>query len=169
VEGGETGIVHDLDRAVHYAKLCNEHFPGQFFEVIEVTDGDAAPETGGLFLGYDLSFGGAASLLEGGHQSWTAEINVKSPADVLWRVMRLHFEPRLNGFRLFQKLEHASLCLEAMTALQSYKPGFFEGCDLDVYRPMGIYLLWGQSIWPLVAGGEAHWQQGAGSRGSAQV
>jgi len=148
VEGGETGIVHDLRKAVHYAKLCNEHFPGQLFEVIEFTDGDVMPESGGRFLGYDLSWGGAASLLQGGHQSWTAEIAVKSTADVLWKVMRLYFEPRLNEFRLFQRLDDASLCLESMIALQSYKPGYFEGGDLNAFHVMGVYLAWSQSDWP---------------------
>jgi len=142
--------VHDFDKAVHCAKLCNKHFPGQLFEVIEVTEGDAAPMNGGRFLGFDLSNGGSGSILQGGHQSWIAERKPKSPADVLWKVMRLYFKPHINEFGLFQRLDDASLCLEAMTALQSYKPGYFEGCDLDVFHVMGIYLVWGKSDWPPV-------------------
>ena len=167
VEGGESGIVHDLHRAVYYATLCNKHFPGQFFEIVEVPNGDAPPEVGRRFLGYDLLSHGAASVMHGGHQSWTAQINIKSPADILWRIMRLYLEPRLNEFRLFQRIDDASLCLDSMIALQEYEPAYFEGGDLRVFRPMGVYLVWGQDNWPPVPGGEAHWQEGAKQPGAA--
>jgi hypothetical protein len=161
VEGGESGLLRDVHRAVRLAGLCNKHFPDRSFEVVEVAEGDALPRIGGRFLGFDLASSGVASVLHGGHQSWTWEIKVESPAGVLCKVMRRYFSPRLNEFALFQRLEDASFCLQAMTALQTYKPGFFEGCDLDGYQPWGVYLVWGQDNWPPVPGGESHWQPGA--------
>jgi len=146
--GSGSGIVRDLDKAVHYAKLCNRHFPGQMFEVIEVTEGEAPPRVGGQFLGFDLSQGGVASILQWGLQSEVAERKPESPADILWKVMRLYFGPRLNEFGLFQRLDDASLCLESMIALQSYKPAYFEGGDLNAFHVMGVYLAWSQSDWP---------------------
>lgn len=166
-EAGESGIVHDLDKAVRYTGLCNKHFPGRFFEVIAVTEGDSPPKVGGRFLGFDLSQGGASSILQGGHQSWIIERQPKRPADVLWKVMRLYFGPRLNEFGLFQRIEDASLCLDSMVALQGYSPGYFEGGDLNVFHVMGVYLVWGQDHWPPVAGGEARWQPGADPRGGS--
>jgi hypothetical protein len=169
VEGGEEGVVRDLGKAVRYAQLCNEHLPGRFFEIVEVTEADALPEVGGRFLGFDLSWDGVSSILHGGHQSFAMNREPKSHADVLWKVMQLYFRPRLNEFDLFQRREDASLCLETVVALQSYEPAFFEGGDLSGFRVMAIYLVWGQDNWPPVPGGEAHWQPGANPRGASAL
>src|SRR5439155_26446134 len=63
-EGGELGVVHNLSKALRFAELLNSYFAGrQHFEVIEATEGDSTPESGGALLGFDLSAGYNNSLL----------------------------------------------------------------------------------------------------------
>lgn len=160
-EGGESGIVHDLAKAVHYAKLCTEHFRGRSFEVIESTEADALPDAGGRFLGYDLLYHSANSLLYWGLKTWSTKGRSPQEADTLWKGLSLALAPTLNEFGLFGELDEAVFCLQSMIALENFAPGYFQSGDLNEFNGMRIYLVWGQSAWPPVAGGEAHWQDGA--------
>jgi hypothetical protein len=44
-EGGETGVVNDLSKAIRFARLCNEHAPECHFEVVELVDKSDLPQT----------------------------------------------------------------------------------------------------------------------------
>ena len=65
-EGGETGVVRDLAKAIALAEASNSYLEEKKFEVIEVTVGKDASEANGKFLGFDLSEGFSNSLLWGG-------------------------------------------------------------------------------------------------------
>src|SRR5271155_3695158 len=52
-EGGELGVVHDLDKARRFTELQNRCRPDRHFELVEVTQGKTPSELGGKFLGFD--------------------------------------------------------------------------------------------------------------------
>jgi hypothetical protein len=138
----QVGAVHDLAKARRYAALCNMYFPGQYFEVVEVTKGDTAPTSDRQFLGFDISLGGCGdsliftSLLAGPSASIPEE-----PILILSDLIRRYFTPRLNQFGLFQTFDDATYCRKVMIALQSFHPGLYEGGSLDVFEVAGIHLV----------------------------
>jgi len=140
-EGGESGVVHSLSKAQRYAKLCNIYFPGQHFEIVEVTDAESPPNSDAHFLGFDISGGGYGdslvllALLPG-----PAASIPKEPIALLSDLIRRYFYPRLNEFGLFRTFEDASHCRRAMIALQSFHPNLYEGGDLEVFTVSGICL-----------------------------
>jgi hypothetical protein len=139
-EGGELGIVHDLSKARRYAQLCNTYFPDQHFEVVEVTDGETKAVGEGQFLGYDISAGYNDSLLWWGLKV-RGSSNLPRRLAVLCDVVEQFFSQKLNQYGLFQDFWYAALCREALLALQSFRPGLYEGGDLNVFQTVGIYLL----------------------------
>jgi hypothetical protein len=48
-EGGESGVVHDIQKAERYAELLNFQFRDTSFEVMEVVDGNDMPSGYGRF------------------------------------------------------------------------------------------------------------------------
>jgi hypothetical protein len=140
-EGGESGIVHDRPRAIHYAKLLNEQFRNQFFEVVEVFEGDASPVSPGQLLGFDLSLHFNSSLLQWGLMTFEQSNGLPNAIAELCKLLSLHYTPQLNENGLFQTHEIASLCLKAMIALQSFSPNLYEGGDLSRFAVVGLYQL----------------------------
>src|SRR5262245_27019793 len=53
-EGGESGVVHDLEQSRRLVETYARLDPPQMFEILEATSGDDAPLVGTEFLGYDL-------------------------------------------------------------------------------------------------------------------
>jgi hypothetical protein len=142
LEGPESGFINDLAKARRFAELCNQHFRGKHFEVIEVTDGKTTPIDGTQLLGFDISFGGGGSslifenLLPGPAPSLPEE-----PILLLSDLIRCCFCPKLNEFGLFSTFQDASHCRRAMIALQSFHPNLYEGGELEVFKVAGIYLV----------------------------
>jgi hypothetical protein len=139
-EGGETGVVHDLVKAVALAEASNSYAQQKEFEVIEVTAGRDQPETSGEFLGFDLSQGFSNSLLWRGLKSPNLR-GYDHRVGVLCNLLCEFFSPRLNQNGLFSEFETASFCLQAMTALQSFHDSLFEGGSLEEFRVVGVYLV----------------------------
>ena len=139
-EGGQLGMVRDLGKALRFAELWNARLKEEHpFEVIEVADGDAPPESGGHFIGFDLSSGYNNSLLSWGLKLSVATNQLAEPVRDLCDLLRRHYAPQLNGQGLFQNYEAASGCLRSMTKLQGLSPNLFAGGDLREFRPVGLY------------------------------
>jgi hypothetical protein len=140
-EGGELGVVGNESKALRFAELWNARLKGRgCFEVIEVVDGNAHPQSSGEFLGFDLSAGYNNSLLSSGLKQSLGVNQLREPVRELWDLVSRHYAPQLNGQGLFQTFEVASLCLRVMTALQDLSPNLFEGGDLREFRPVGFLL-----------------------------
>ena len=140
-EGGELGVVRNVDKALRFAELWNAHLKERRarFEVVEVTDENTRCESNGTFIGYDLSAGYNNSLLRSGLKSIAGANRVAEPIEALFDLINRHYAPQLNGQGLFQTWEVASVCLRAMTALQDLSPNLFEGGDLREFLPVGLY------------------------------
>lgn len=163
-EGGESGLVHDLTKALRYTELLNMHlseFKPAFahFELIEVTDGHTPARAKGRLMGFDLSAGYNDSLL----WSWGPSTLSKAPAFVerngntspststfakpvlvLDDFIHRFYTPHLNRNGLFHTPATASECLGAMDALQQLCPNFYEGEDLKAtFSIVGVYLVSG--------------------------
>jgi hypothetical protein len=139
-EGGQLGVVGDLQKALRFADLWNLLVSELArFEVIEVTDGDMPPESKGVFMGYDLSARYNNSLLwwqlQPGEGIRSLPPAVRDGCDLLYR----QYAPQLNGQGLFQTSDVASGCLKAMIALQDICPNLFEGGDIRVFQVVGLY------------------------------
>jgi len=139
-EGGESGVIHDLAKAQHYAKLCNIHFPDRQFEVVEVTKAKTPPESGGKFLGFDLSEGYNSLIGLGALVTNRARGRLSEQFHVLSELIARYFNAQLNSDGLFQEFEVASFCLQAINALQSFHPGLYEG-DISDFEVVGVYLV----------------------------
>jgi hypothetical protein len=139
-EGGQLGVVRDITKALRFAELWNARLKEKNrFEVVEVADGDAHPQSSGVFLGFDLSAGYNNSLLSSGLKQFLGVNQLREPVRELWDLVSRHYAPQLNGQGLFQTFEVASLCLRAMTALQDLSPNLFEGGNLREFRVVGLY------------------------------
>ena len=151
--GGELGVVSDPGKALRFAALWNKQItrPGDF-EVIEVTSGDAATETAGEFLGYDMSAGYNNSLLRSGLKSGARPGTVADCVWQEWKSINTSYAPQLNNAGLFPTFQRANECLEAMVKIQDASLGFFEGGDLRRFEITGIYLV---SYFPDSA---SHWE-----------
>lgn len=139
-EGGERGVIHDLQRAQQLVEAYSRLQPPKYFEIVEITKGSYPPTTKGEFLGFDLSTGHYSLL------SWGLEIDHKPSDhlpidDPLWilqpllRLAKEYFQPRLNLNGLFDDYETANFCLNCMMALQKLRPGLWEneGVNFGVF------------------------------------
>jgi len=145
-EGGELGVVRNVDKALRFAELWNTQLKERRdrrdrFEVVEVTDENTPCESNGTFIGYDLSAGYNNSLLRSGFKSIAGANRVAEPIEELLDLINRHYAPQLNRQGLFQTREVASVCLRAMTALQDLSPNLFEGGDLREFLPVGLYCI----------------------------
>ncbi len=134
-EGGQSSVVHDVDKARRYIKLWQEAEPKQEYELIEVVDGTNLPSVGSIFLGY------GSSLIQWGLVSYASGITVSKPIRHLLDLVNYTFAPHLNAQGLFQVFEVASYCLKSMVALQSLHPNLYEGGDLSRFRVVGVFLV----------------------------
>lgn len=141
-EGGELGVVRDCSKALRFAELWNARAEQEGrFEVLEVEEGDAPPESGGHFIGFDLSSGYNSSLLAWGLDLTPGVSQLKEPIRELCGLLSRYYAPQLNGQGLFQSREVAVLCLRAMIALQDLSPNLFEGGNLREFRTVGLYAI----------------------------
>lgn len=139
-DGGESGIVHDLDKAIRFVELLNIHGGGRCFEVIQAIRDTGLPWPGGTFIGFDLSLRYSTSLLPSLWMDVT-ERTPLSPVLVLADVVHRYYAPFLNQAGLFDSDEVASSCLRAMEALQQLHPCLYEGEDLANFSVTSIYAI----------------------------
>lgn len=141
-EGGEAGVVHNLEMAKRYTELLNQYAPERRFELIEVTDGDGLSKSGGRFLGFDLSLHYNSSLLSWGLKPMTGLSHVSEQIQILCGLLSRAYEPQLNENGLFSTYEVAATCLQCMIALQALCPNLFEGGgSLSKFKIVGLYAL----------------------------
>lgn len=141
-EGGELGVVHDISKSLRFAALWNEHLKGKSrFEVVELTDADARPESKGTFIGFDLSAGYNNSLLSGGLRRSPGSVRPPDSIVELLDLLTRHYSPQLNENGLFQTLETASNCLRSMAAVQCLCPNLFEGGSLKDFSCVGLHAI----------------------------
>jgi hypothetical protein len=146
VEPDGGGPVHDLAKAHRYAELCNLHFRGSRFEVVEVTKGQTPPEANGIFIGFDL-FGYGGSLIAMGALTARSRPDsnvVPEHVSVLCEVVSEFFRLKLNSYALFEEFETAAFCLRSLDALQRLRPGMYESenpDDLSGCEVVGIYMV----------------------------
>jgi len=139
-EGGELGVVSDIQKALRFAQLWNAYLSEpRHFEVVEVADGSTASEAHGTLMGFDISAGYNYSLL-----SWGLEVPM-SAQELDWRVRDLYellsrcYRSLLNSRGLFETPELAGLCLRSLRALQGFCPNLFESGNLDEFQVTGLY------------------------------
>jgi hypothetical protein len=145
-EGGEAGVVHDLQRACRFAELWNLHLGDNQFEVVEVVDGNGFSSTNGELLGFDLSCSYNSSLLQWGLKSFLGLAQLPEPIRELCDLVNRYYAPQLNSQGLFQTFEVASLCLRSMTALQALSPNLYEGGDLTQFSVVALYRVSSDSL-----------------------
>ena len=141
-EGGETGVVQNLQKAMRFCELWNDRLTDEKkFEVVEVTNQNQRPEGTGRFLGFDLSFGYNNSLLRGGLRfpagSSQVPVRVRQELELISR----SYAPQLNNNGLFERTDVALSCLRSMTELQASSPNLFGGGTLKEFEPVGVYVL----------------------------
>lgn len=137
---GEGLIVHDLDGARRLLEVYKKLEPPQYFEIVEIIRATTRPSQDSEFLGFDLTTGHFSLLgtgLElrlvappGSEDKYEERFRFLRP---LLRLIKEHFQPRLNAYGLFDEYEDASLCLECMMALQEYLPSLWGAKGLKFY------------------------------------
>lgn len=139
-EGGELGVVRDLQKANRFCTLWNNRLGKEDrFEVVEVTDQGQGPELNGEFLGFDLSSAYNNSLLRSALRQFPGVSQGSALARELSELTK-NYAPQLNSQGLFQTPEVASLCLRSMTSLQDVYPNLFDGGTLTDFCPVGLYV-----------------------------
>ena len=139
-EGGELGIVHDVQKAKELCVYSNTYSTSGLYEVVETTISDTPPILGGRFAGFDISQGLNNSLLWWGLKSFPAVASEK-PMRVLTNAIFHLFAEKLNEFGLFCDVETARRCRQALIALQALEPNLIEGDSLEKFVVVGIYLI----------------------------
>src|SRR5512135_2931490 len=95
-EGGESGVVQDVTKALRLSQLWNAHLKENRFEVVEITDGDMHSQSNGIFMGFDLSAGYNNSLLSSGLKQFLGVNQLREPIRELWDLVTRHYAPQLN-------------------------------------------------------------------------
>lgn len=96
-EGGENGVVRNLERALEYSRVLNACSCSQsHYEVVEVVSRDEEPESCGTLLGYDLSSGCSNSLLYYGLNYDTNSPGLSLDTRDLLENIQHRFSPLLN-------------------------------------------------------------------------
>lgn len=140
-EGGESGVVDDLDRARALLRLLRADVRRKDFELIEATRATEKPRVGGELLGYDLSCAWSYSLL-----CWGLDLRQAQQAPELSSAIRdlsalieAHFKPLLNERGLFSEEGTADFCLRSMMALQALSPGLWENEEASDFEVVAIF------------------------------
>jgi hypothetical protein len=150
-EGGESGVVHDLDVACRIYQAVSAH--GLSFDLVEVVRWPEKPSVGSQFLGYDVSSGLRNSLISG----WSGSEPLPDPTDYagttigdvseavepLFALWYCHCLGLLNEHRLFADHVDALWCLVGGTALQVLQPGVLEYGNYEV---VGLWLVPFQTV-----------------------
>jgi hypothetical protein len=142
VEGGETGVVSDLEMARQLVAAYNNLPLGEHFEIVEIVRGKSESYEGeGDFLGYDLSYGLGNSLLADDlsfsikQETLGQNRELRTIVPIL-ALIESYFRPQLNTHRLFNDYDTAVFCLECMDAVSSCSPGIFE---YGKYEVVGLF------------------------------
>lgn len=132
-EYGGSGLVHDLEKSyaliAEYAKLE----PPQKFELIEMTRGDARPESTGELLGFDVTELYCHSILADGlhldperhKRAIELDEGYRSVAPLV-RLFKGHFSARLNEHALFPDKPTADFCRDCAAALIQFDADLFD-------------------------------------------
>lgn len=141
-EGGELGVVHDVEKADRLCGLLNTVGKQGSFEIVEVTHANEKPNLNGAFLGFDLSINYNASLISNGFQKPQGAPPLPEPTQSLLDLLEGFYRPQLNESGLFLTFQAAQDCLRSMDAVQTLVPNLFEGVRLRTnFQSVGLYLV----------------------------
>lgn len=141
------GPLEDLQLTKYIANIFNKYSPDENFEIVELVLAGEKGECSGEFLGYDLApyYGQSliASYLDwqltvNGEKQWTDEVKQSHP---LMGLIVNHFSMFLNRNFLFDNERDATFCLNCMKALYAINNDYFCGYQLDLFLPVGIYVV----------------------------
>jgi hypothetical protein len=141
-EGGEFGLVHDFAKARRFAELWNERLGSDRFEIVEVTEDNAAPVGVGELLGFDIAAGYHFSLAGVARMDLDQLKDVDKSQRTLLELLIAHFASTFNSKLLFETYEDAALCLRVMRVLNALWPNSFEEGDLSEFKVLGLYRVW---------------------------
>lgn len=141
----ELGLVHDLAKARALIEEYRRLDPPQEFELIEMTRGEAQPESGGKLLGYDVTELYCHSILASGlcfdaqrHQrAMSADESYRSIAPLV-RLFDEHFSAQLNEHVLFSDKAVAEFCCECAATLIQFDNDLFD-MPRESRRVAGLY------------------------------
>ena len=136
-EGGESGIVQNLSKAMSLVDTYRRYGVQPDLEVVEVTDAGETPEVGKILLGYDLSAGYHNSLISGFSAPVSTSVG-QGAIDRLAALVYLEVNRHLNGVGLFPNQEVAARCLDYFQAVREIEPNYYE---IGNYKVVGLYLL----------------------------
>jgi hypothetical protein len=140
-EGGESGVIHDLNRAKSLIRTYHQISPPQEFDLVQVLEPGDSPVSGSEQLGYDLTKGYSFSLLSWGLDFSSTHLD--RPRESLKHLLKLlseHFRPKLNTFGLFDTASEAQFCLACMMALQDCYPALWEDSS-SVFEVKRLFLV----------------------------
>lgn len=144
-EGGELGVVRNLDNALRFACLWNTRSSeSKRFDVVEVTDGAELPVNNGRFIGFDLSAGYNNSLVSSALGPSIRSSRIPKEVKESFEITRRNYMPELNNDGLFNNLQSAAACLESLVSLQCACPNLFEGGNVERFQPTAVYILKGK-------------------------
>lgn len=132
----------DLRNAQRYVELCNEYFPEKHFELIGVTK-DQPSENDERFLGFDIGWGTSLIFLAA-LPLGPRDDKPEEPIQVLENLIKRYFHPKLNEFGLFRTFQDASQCHDALRAMQSFHPDYYDCQSHERPFPIvAVYLISG--------------------------
>jgi len=133
----------DRGVALHYADLCNEHFPDMHFEVIGTSERDHHPQNDEQFLGFDVTWPASLTLPE--VLALKPGSKAEEPLDVLDDLIKRYFGQKLNEFGLFRTLDDARHCCRNIMAIQHFEPFYYDcGSGKEQSAAVGVYLISGK-------------------------
>lgn len=140
-EGGELGIVHNINKTLDLISLYAKRNPPCFLEAIEVKTQNKAPESKGIFLGFDISCGFGNSLLYDNVLLFekgvllTKDLPYYETAETIEPLLKLtgkYFAPSINQYGLLDNYEIASFCLKCLNSIRKVCPGLLEYGNYEV-------------------------------------
>jgi hypothetical protein len=137
-------LLADVDDAFKVIKLYGFLDTPQYFDVVEITCDEDAPESKKHeFLGYDIVCDFSVSTLA---QGFSTSKFVKSAAFTekdhnlvpIIQLLEYYFTPLLNQNGLFNRYEDAKYCLKVQMSIQEIRPGLYED-KTCVFQVVGLW------------------------------
>lgn len=138
-EGGESGVVTTIEKALEMVREYKALEPSQHFQVVRLLDPTEGVILKEELLGFDISCRFYYSLL-----SWGLQVNDLSghagnkTLTPLLRLISLFFSQQLNGNGLFSSSETAVFCKECLLTLQDLFPGLWEVNGHGKFEVVGL-------------------------------
>ena len=135
----EIGYLDDFEKAKELVNGYALLTPPQYFEIVELVDGNDTHNLPGEFLGYDVGNYWVSSLAERLEYGNFNGIKYAPIHDFL-KLIEYHFEPLLNKFGLFDDFVAAQDFLRCILSASQLEPSGLLLEKLDTYyRVVGVH------------------------------